>query len=287
MAERITKRAADALRAEGRDAFLWDGEIRGLGLRCRPGGSKTYFLKVRIGNRQRWLTIGRHGAPWTAETARKEALRLLSEVASGVDPAAMREQRKDDPTVAEFAVRYDAEYVGLHKKPRSAQEDRRHLRLYVLPALRQRLLKDVRREDIAKLHHSLAATPVTANRVLQLLSAMFNRAIEWGVIPEGANPCRRVKRYREQRRERFLSEAELARLGEALSLAEQDGSASPAAVAAIRLLILTGARLSEILTLEWHFIDLERAAIFLPDSKTGQKPIYLGAVAELVGMRVA
>ena len=111
--------------------------------------------------------------------------------------------------------------------------------------------------------------PGVANRCLALLSKMFNLAERWGWRPEGSNPCRHVDKYRENRRERFLSEAELARLGDVLTDAERNGSESPYVVAAIRLLVFTGARLGEILGLKWEHVDLERAMLLLHDSKTG------------------
>jgi integrase len=116
-----------------------------------------------------------------------------------------------------------------------------------MPRLGRRPISDIKRQDIAKLHHELANKPYQANRTLALLSKFFNWAEKHGL----RNPCRHIEKYRESRRERFLSEAELARLGDALREAEREKSATPWAIAAIRLLIFTGARLSEILTLEW------------------------------------
>jgi integrase len=106
---------------------------------------------------------------------------------------------------------------------------------------------------------------------------MFNLAEKWGERPDGSNPCRHVEKYPEHKRERFLSEVELAQLGDALAKAEQDRSESPFVVAAIRLLVFTGARRNEILTLKWEHVDFERACFRLPDSKTGAKTVHLNA----------
>jgi integrase len=114
---------------------------------------------------------------------------------------------------------------------------------------------------------------------MAVLSKMLNLAEKWGERPDGSNPCRHVEKYRERKRERFLSQAELARLGEALAEAERNGSESPYAIAAIRLLILTGARVSEILTLEWGHVDFERACLRLPESKSGAKVVHLSPPA--------
>ena len=118
-----------------------------------------------------------------------------------------------------------------------------------------------------------------ANKCLALLSKMFNMAERWGMRPDGTNPCRHVDKYRSQPRERFLSEQELARLAEVLAEVAGDGSETPFTVAAVRLLVFTGARLGEILSLRWEYVDFDNAMLFLPESKTGKKVIYLSAPA--------
>jgi integrase len=142
-----------------------------------------------------------------------------------------------------------------------------------------RKVHSVNRQDIAKIHHSLRETPFQANRVLALLSKMFNLSERWGLRPDNTNPCRHVERFKEKKRERYLSTEELARLGAALREAEEEGSELPSVITAIRLLIFTGARLSEILELEWENVDLEIGAFRVPDSKTGFKLIILGTPA--------
>ncbi len=111
------------------------------------------------------------------------------------------------------------------------------------------------------------------------MSKMFNLAERWGMRPEGSNPVRHVEKYRENKVERYLSPQELDRLERVLSEGEGNGSENPFVIAAIRLLLCTGARLGEILTLKWGYVDLDRALISLPDSKTGRKPIYLNSLA--------
>ena len=143
-----------------------------------------------------------------------------------------------------------------------------------------------RGSDIAVLHHDLRDTPYQANRTLGILSKMFNLAELWDMRPDGSNPCRHVKRFKEKKRERFLSDAEYQRLGAALKEIEADGSETPSAIAAVRLLMLTGCRLSEIQKLRWEHVDLEAGELRLPDTKTGAKVVYLGypAIAVLRGI---
>jgi integrase len=277
---RITKRAVDAAKAAEADSFLWDSALRGFGLKVTPKGRKIYLVQYRVGGRHgrtRRVTIGEHGSPWTPDAARKEAKRILGEVDAGRDPAAEKAKAKADKALAVVLEQFMAEHVRAKLKPRSRAEYERLAKLYIAPRLGRRPVGEIARSDVAALHYALRATPCQANRVLAVLSKFFAWAEKRG-LSEG-NPCRHVEKYRERRRERFLSEAELARLGEALAQAERNGSCSPWTVGAIRLLLFTGARLNEILSLRWEHVDLERACLRLPDSKTGAKTIPLNAPA--------
>jgi integrase len=171
------------------------------------------------------------------------------------------------------------EHVRPKLKARTSSEYQRAARLHILPRLGRYPIGEVKRTDIARLHREMRAKPYHANRTLALLSKFFNWAEKHGLRSDGSNPCRHVEKYREGRRERFLSQAELGRLGDALRQAEQDKSCSPWVIAAIRLLTFTGARRSEILTLRWEHASEEHECLMLPDSKTGRKTIHLNAPA--------
>ena len=260
------------VRTLGPGETVWDATVPGLGARRQTGPAVSYFLKYRNSDgRQRWHSIGRHGAPWTPETARAEARRLLGAVAAGVDPTAERTARKEAPTVAELAARFLAEHVDPKRKPRTAREYRRLFEKLILPALGRKRVADVSRQEVAQLHHARRATPTEANRMLALLSVIFHFAERIGGRPDGSNPCRHVERFPQRRRERFLSAAELARLGDALATY----AGSPYHVATIKLLIFSGARLGEVLGLQWQWLDFERGEARLPDSKTGAKTVHL------------
>lgn len=260
---------------------IWDTTVRGFGVR-RQRRDPVYVLKYRFQGRQRFYTIGKHGAPWTPDTARSEALRLLGSIASHEaprDPSAERNFLKAQPTFAEFAEQYLTQYAEAHKKPRTVAEDRRNLRLHIVPSLGQLRVCDVSRSDVAKVHAGRRHFPANANRCLATLSHMFTIAEIWGLRPDDTNPCRRIKRYAEFARERSLSPAELKRLGEAIWKAETspDESEDWRAIACFKLLLFTGARLGEILTLLWQWIDWERGLARLPDSKTGRKNLLIPA----------
>lgn len=287
MREKITKRLVDSLPPPvEQDTWVWDTELAGFGLRYRLAGSKVYVLKYAVGRRQKWVTIGKHGAPWTPDEARKEARRLLGLVAIGEDPAVSRDRLKTAPTIRELAERFLEEHAVPHTKPATAKDYRANLNLHVLPAMGKLLVQEVTRAEVAKLHHSLRATPVQANRVLAALSKMFSLAEVWGYRPQNTNPCFRQARFKEQKRDRYLTPEELSRLGDLLRDREDHGAESPYVVAALRLLIFTGARLGEILGLRWEFVDLGNGLLRLPDSKTGAKTIPLNAPAVDVLMQL-
>jgi integrase len=281
---RITKRAVDATGPASNDTYLWDDELPGFGLKVTPTGRKVYLVQYRLGGRKgrtRRVTIGQHGE-LTPTAARIEAKRLLGEIALGRDPASDRDKAKADKTLAAVLDQFMTEHVKSKRKASTAREYQRIAKLYIVPRLGRRPTSDIKRQDIAKLHHELASKPYQANRTLALLSKFFNWAEKHGLRPDGSNPCRHIEKYRESRRERFLSEAELARLGDALREAQTDNSATPWAIAAIRLLIFTGARLGEILALEWEHIHAEHGLLMLTDSKTGKKAIRVNAPARQV-----
>ncbi len=279
MRAKITKRLLDSLPAPAAgEVKVWDTELRGFVVRVRASGRRWFAVEWMRERRTRRLSLGEFGAV-TVDQARERAKKILGRVAHGEDPAAERAEERTAPIVAELARRYLEEHAGPKKKRSSVEGDERLLRLYVLPALGRRKVATLGLKDIADLHHGLRAKPVQANRVLALVSKMLNLAETWGLRPLHSNPCPRISRFRENRRERFLSGAELRRLGEALAAVEQDRSEDPGAVLAVRLLLLTGARRDEILGLRWQDVDLDTGTLNLPDSKTGKKSIPLGPAA--------
>ena len=286
MRKRVTKQAINSLKPGARVQFLWDADLPGFGVRMTPNGVASYVLQYRFAGRSRRFTIGQHGAPWTPHMARNEALRLRGKVASGKDPASLRAAARAATTVSDLVDRYLAEHAEQKTKPRSAAESKRLVDRFIRPHLGRTKVEHVTRDDVARLHHRLRATPVQGNRVLAVLSKMFNLAECWGLRHDGTNPCRHIERYRERRGERFLSSAELARLGEVLTEASRAKSEPPEAIEAIRLLLLTGCRLSEVLTLQWEYVDLEALRLLLPDSKTGPKQVPLSAPAAKVLARL-
>lgn len=269
---KLTKRAVDALEPAAKDYFVWDSQIAGFGLRVMPSGAKTYQAQYRKGGRTRRVSVGRHGKI-TVEEARKLAKEIMGQVAKGENPAEDISQHRKAPTIAALCERFFEAHAKERCKPSTQKEYRRAIDLFIVPAIGSFKVVDVERRDIAELHHRFRDKPYQANRTLGVLSKMFNLAEIWGLRPDGSNPCRHVPKYREVKRERYLNQNELQRLGHVLSEVERDGTETPFVVAAFRLLLLTGCRLGEIQTLKWDYIT--DTGMELPDTKTGARRIPL------------
>jgi integrase len=276
---KVTKRTVDALKpVPDRDQLLWDDELPGFGVRCRPSGAKSYFLKYRTqGGRQRWLTLGAHG-PLTPDQARAKALREKAAICEGGDPSGARQSRRREATIAAVADRYLAEHVAAHNRASTAAEARRIVETRIKPDLGDIKITDLTRADIKAWHQAMSATPYEANRALAYCSRMLNlAATEWQLRED--NPCTGIKRFPEKKRERYLADEELARIGGALAELEREGAELPGFILLVRLLATTGMRLGEALALRWSDVDLAGRAIRLRDAKAGARTLHLGAAA--------
>jgi integrase len=272
---KLTKRIVDAAQPER--YVIWDSTLKGYGLRVEPSGTKTFLVRYRVARRKRFLAIGRFGH-LTPEQARALAQAALADVRRGSDPAEERRSERAAITVDELARRFLAEHVGPKRKGTTAVHYRSLIERYVLPKHGPRKAHDFARCDLARLHLSMRDHPYQANRLLAVVASMYSFAERLGLVADGCKPAARIERFPEARRERFLTTEELARLGEAFRRFENDGRFR-GGIAALRLLLFTGARLREILHLRWEHVDMERGLLFLPDSKTGKKTIFLNAPA--------
>ena len=275
---------------------IWDAAVPGFGARRQKSNAVAYVLFYRTAEgRQRWHTIGRHGAPWTPETAREEARRLLGDVAGGADPATDKSSKRKAKTVAELCDLYFADAVAgrfltrrhASKKPSTLATDRGRIERHVKPLLGALRVPAVSREDIDGFMHAVADGKTagrsktakkrglarvrggkgTATRTVGLLGSIFSYAVRHRMRTD--NPVRGVVRFADGRRERRLSDDEYGALGRALGKAEAD-SVWPAAVAVARFLALTGWRSGEALGLRWEEVDLTRRTATLGDTKTGR-----------------
>lgn len=301
---RINKSSVDAAKPGQKDAFYWDEQLKGFGLKVSPKGKKVYVCQYRVGGGAGTLskrhTLGAHGV-LTPDEARVEAKKILGLAANGQDPALEKQHRRKQLTVAELCDRYIEEGCAT-KKASTLATDRGRIERHIKPLLGKKKVPDVTRADIKRFLQDVAngktATVVktgkhgvakvtggrgTASRTVGLLGGIFSFAQDLELIPE--NPVRGVKRFTDKRCDRFLSETELVRLGEALRNAEES-SENRSGTDIIRLLIFTGARRGEIDGLKWQEVDFERKTLRLADSKTGQKivPLNAGALAVLAAV---
>jgi len=276
---KLTKRAVDAATPRGKAFIIYDSQIAGFGLRVQSG-VKSFTLEYRAsamrGAHKRRITLGRYG-PMAADEARKEALDALARIRQGHDPAIDKARERGAQPLGELIDRFLVEHVEAKRKPGTLRVTRGILLRNVKPALGALPAERVTRPDVARLHSALHATPIAANRTLEVISALFGWLGKTGHVAEGYNPARGIERYPERPKERFLSSEEIGRLGTALR--EVEGRFDVWSVAAIKLLLLTGARLREVLDARWEHLDIGRGCLFLQDSKTGPRPLYLNSAA--------
>lgn len=295
---RLTKRAVDAAKPRGRDWIIFDDDLPGFGLRVFASGKKSYLIQYRVPGGTRRYTIGLHGK-FTPERARTRAAKLLAHVAEGGDPSKERAEARKAATIGDLADLYLAEGPAekANKKSSSWRADESNIRRHILPLLGGRLAASLMQADIAKFQAAVASGRTaadektgfrgraivkggkgTAARSLAVLAAMLQFGVGRGLLP--ANPAKGVEPYKAEKRERFLSEMEVARLADTLAEMEEDRTLNPTAAAAIRLLLLTGCRKGEILGLRWEWFDDEKGCLRLPDSKSGAKVVPLAAAAQ-------
>jgi integrase len=286
--QKLTKTVVDALSPKDSLYIVYDEKLTGFCVRVMPSGFKSYLIEWRspgtgrAGSKRR-LSLGTTTAI-TFEQARRRAEELLASVRLGNDPLNDREaqraadkKEKDATTVAGLVSEYLAQHVAKKRKgsTRAGYEDLA-TRL-IIPALGKIKAADLDRPRVAKFHLDLSETPYQANRALAVISAAYEWGGKFGYVIEGFNPARGVDKHKEERRERFLTTQEIESLGAALASAEKRFGIY--AAAAVRLLLLTGARTGEILTATWDEVDFQRKIIFKKDSKTGQKPMKLSKEA--------
>lgn len=268
---RISQQLIKQLEPQSKGYSVWCSELKGFGVRVNPTGVMSFIAKYRVNGKQQMTTIGRTDA-LKAEAARRRARELLGSAAIGINETALEKADRRAATISDLSSRFLEAYIPYHLKPSTQADYRRSIEKFIIPRLGRVKVQELDRAKIAEFHQSFSKTPYQANRILGTLSVMLTQAEIWGMRPEGINPCLRVKRFKEKKRERFLSSEEMARLAESL---DEEAKEAPSAAAAFRLLILTGCRLGEIQKLKWRDVDFEREEIRLSDSKTGQRTVYL------------
>ena len=265
----LTDARVKALRPRKAVYDLRDAKLRGFGVRVLPSGARRFFIHIQHRGTRWWKIVGDANA-MTLREARGRAASALAAIRYGTDVPV------DAPpfeTVAEAVFQRHARVW----KPQTLYVNRSYYRCTLLPWFGGQPIADIDRQDVERWFASLRATPVSADRSMPVLSVILNEAERMGHRPEGSNPCRGIRRYRRKGRERYLSDAEIRRLAQTLSAHEAD---RPLQVAAVRLLLLTGCRRGEVLTLRWS--DYREGRLFLRDSKSGPRTVWLSGAARHV-----
>ena len=287
---KITKRTVDALlAASGKEERLWDTELSGFCVRAYPTGRKVYAITYRMRGRFRWYSIGKHGAPWTAEEARKEAKALFGEIAKGVDPGATKAASNSKAiTVAKLIDMYleEGPRDRPDKRASSWANDRSYLNNHARVLMGRREVDTLKPQDLAKFQNDVVegksarkkqkgrGRAVTGGKgaaahAIRSFSAALGWAVEREIIPN--NPCNSMRKLQDGVRERYLSNDEAKRLFKAIRELQDERKITSDQVDCIELISYTAARRSEIQGLRWREVDFDRRVLILPPlrHKTG------------------
>ena len=269
---RLSQRRVDALKPRKSAYDVRDTELRGFGVRVLTSGAKRYFIHSQHRGRRVWKIVGQAGSLCLDE-ARDRASVMLASIREELDECAVAAPDILFEAVGDEVFRRYAR----NWKPSTLKVNRNYYRNHILPWFKGHSITDITVHDVRRWFASMHNTPVSADRSAPILSVIMRQAEIYGYRPEGTNPCVGIRRYRRKGRERFLSTSELRRLGEVLAHQEAD---YPQAVAIIRLLLLTGCRKGEIVSLKWRFY--REGKLFLPDSKTGPRTVWLSSAARAI-----
>jgi integrase len=278
---KLSKSKVDALQPKEKTFNVMDSEVRGFGVQVQPQGVKTYFLKYVHQGRQAWITIGKHGKELTLEKARDLARLHRGDIAHGRNPAGEKRAAREGATMKELGAQFLEEHVKTKLKPKTQAVYEWNLEKYIYPAIGSKKVKTLEVADVRALHHKLRKLPRSANMVLNILSRMLGLAEQWGYRAQNSNPCPMVERFHESKRVCRLEDEELEALGRAMAEEEANPATGPLPMAMIRLLLFTGARRGEVLSLRLDELDLTpgreciRKAEHKTDRVSGTKVIAL------------
>ena len=302
---RLTKRTIDALKPDPRrDTFLWDGELRGFGVRVKPSGTKTFMIQYRnLEGRTRRCVIGQYGV-LTVEQARDLAQKKLAAVIDGADPSAERHAIRQGLTVSALCDWYLAEaeagrLLGRNRRPIKASSlsgDRSRIALHIKPLIGNRVVSQLKLADIERLQGDIAAGRTArarkigrggqtaggigvAARAISTLRSLFDHARRLGLIE--ASPAAGVRIMASQKLKRYLSAGEVRHLGKVMTQMEREGE-HPTGLAAIRVMLLTGFRRMEVLAMRKEWVQPDDNLVRFPDTKSGPQMRVAGDAAMIV-----
>ncbi|NBT86316.1 MAG: site-specific integrase [Alphaproteobacteria bacterium] len=288
---KLTKAIIDYSSPKEKNYIVWDTEIKGFGCQILKSGSKktyVFYYWSPLTKKKGYVKIGCHGNI-TVDFARNAAKKLAAAVASGIDPKKEKEEKltleKQSILFRDFFEDFKTKHILVAYKDQG-RNNMGYAKSHILPYFGQRKLDEISSKDIRSFLDSLAHISTTANRCFALLSMAFKKAEDWEYLPPRSNPCTGVNKYKENKKQRFLSDAELKRLENSLIEQQKLQPASYCTVNAIFMILYTGCRVSEILNLKWENVHLSDSYIHLPDTKTGEgaRPLNQKAIDLLSSM---
>ena len=266
---KLTKSAVDAAQPQAQAIELRDTLVPGFLCKITPAGRKVFMLQYRTNaGERRKPALGLFGE-LTVEQARSLAQEWLAQVRRGGDPAADKAEARQAPTVEELCKKFMEDYSKKRNKPSTRVGYQGVINRNIIPLLGRKKVQDVKRPDIAGLMEKLSYKPTEANKVFSVLRKMFNLAEVWGFRPDGTNPCRHVPMFPAGKSTHLISDEDMGKLFRQLDKIEAEGLENYVIPLAIRLQFEFAGRRSEIVTLEWEWVDLENRRVVWPDSKTG------------------
>jgi integrase len=280
---KLTKSVVDAATFRAKEYELRDIAVPGFLLKVTPAGRKIFMLQYRTNpGERRKPAIGRFGE-LTVEQARSIAQDWLADVRKGKDPSAEKTAARDASSVKDLCTKFIEDYSKPKNRPRTVESNQGYIDRHIIPRLGTLKVREVTRSDVSSLIARMKKTPVTANRVLSCLRKMFNMAEVWGFRDDGTNPCRHIPKYPENGKTRLITDDEMVRLFNYLERADVEGLEHPFLALGIRLQFAFAARMSEITSMEWDWVDFANRRVVWPDSKTGEisKPMSEDIVALL------
>ncbi len=280
---KLTKKLVESSLPREKDYVIWDDEIKGFGCRIYASGYKTYvfFYTSPTTKVYTYLKIGVHGN-YTVDLARDKAKKWCADIAKDIDPKAIKKAKEvaEQKSVIfeKFWQVFTEKYIKQNHKPSTINRDASRIKLYILPFFGKKPIVEIERRDVLEFKDSLSNG--TSTKCLRLLTTAFNQAELWEYIPLNTNPCRSIPKHPDKKMENYLTDEQLKKLEKTLLEREIAGIVSPYTISALRLIIYTGCRKGEILSLQWEEIDLTHNCLRLKDSKTGKRVIPLNDIAK-------
>lgn len=279
---KLTKKSVEVLEPTNSRYEVRDDELKGFSVRVGGTGEKSFYLTYRAGKGRaaplKRLRIGTFPA-MTVEQARQIVRQKLAQIAMGGDPAEEVKEGKTAPFFPEVMEHFLKEHVEAKLKPSTQGLYQMVALKHANPAFKRFKATDITYRHVAKLHHDLQDTPYFANRCAAVLSKFFDWCEKNGYRDRGTNPVHGLEKYREEKRLKFMESSELEAIGEGIAKLEVQNAIDPSIAAALKVMLLTGARCSEILTLKWEYFSESKEKALLPDSKTGAKVLPIPPTA--------